>query len=78
MIIRSASQGAHPSVLKIHFNIILPSARKPSNWFLSFTLPGQNPKRISHFFVRLSLVRTTCVAHLIFLDFVNPVTYDKK
>jgi hypothetical protein len=74
--IRSAGQGAHPSNLKTHFNIILPSARQPSNWFLSCTLPGRNPKCIYHFFVCLSLVRTTCTcsAHLIFLDFISPLT----
>jgi len=75
---RSTSQGAHPSVLKIHFIIILPSSRKLSNWFLSFTLAGWNPKCISHFFVYLSLVRTTCSTHLIVLDFIVPLTYDKE
>ena len=34
--------------------------------------------RTSHFFVCLSLVRTTCSAHLIFLDFIIPLTYDRK
>jgi len=46
--------------LKIHFNIILPSASASPQWSLSLRFPHQNPVRPS------SLpMRATCPAHLI-------------
>ena len=49
--------------LKIHFNIILPSAPRSSKWTPSLRFPHQNPVRISPF-----PICATCPTHLIFLD----------
>jgi hypothetical protein len=52
--------------LKIHLIIILPSAPGFPQRSLSLRFPHQNPIHVSPL-----LFRTTCPAHLIFLDFVT-------
>ena len=52
--------------LKIHLNIILPSAPGSSKWSLSFRFPHQNPVYTSP-----SPIHATCLTHLIVLDLIN-------
>ena len=54
----------HPTSLKIHLNIILPSKPGFPKSSLSLTFPHQNPVYASHFHMR-----ATCSVHLILLDF---------
>jgi len=53
-------------LLKIHFNIILPSTPGSPRWSLSFRFPHQNPVYVS-----LLPIRATYPAHLILLDLIT-------
>jgi hypothetical protein len=61
---------APSDVLKIHFNIILPSTPGSPNWSPSFRSPYQNPVRTPP-----SPVRATWPAHLIFLDLITRIIF---
>jgi len=52
--------------LKVHLNIILSSTTGSSKWYLSLTFPYQNPVYASPL-----LIRDTCPAHFILLDFIT-------
>jgi len=52
--------------LKIHLNIVLPSAPESPQWSLLLRFPHQKPVHASTL-----PIRATCPAHLILLDFVN-------
>jgi len=52
-------------LLEIHPNIIHPSTPRSPQWFLTLRFPHQDPIR-----PRSSLIRATCPAHLILLDFI--------
>jgi len=53
-------------LLEINLNIIHPSTPRSSQWSLSLRFPHQDPIHPLS-----SLIRTTCPAHLIFLDFIT-------
>ena len=62
-----------PQFLKIHLNIILPSTPGSSKWSLSPMFPHQNPVYSSPL-----PVRATCLAHLIFIDFISRTILSEK